>query len=164
MRVAIRRDEFVPEGEAYPETKWHYWCTPETLAPFGYRIASAPDVDGIAFDDFDVMGGTFVFNQSKYDARRYAAKDAERSLERAELYVEADKMIAKHIDYVELDLDQDGAHALTVSEWRTYKVSVRETTQQVGYPEDVTYQDRPDAAGAGRRWEHLSVPASRRQA
>jgi hypothetical protein len=34
---------------------------------------------------------------------------------------------------------------MKVTEWRTYKVYIRETKKQIGYPENVTYPCKPEA-------------------
>ena len=93
---------------------------------------------------WDIVNGSFVKLKPVEQIRR-ERKSAERSYERAMKYDEADRMISKHYDFVALGMDPDGTHAAMVNAWRTYKVNVRGTPEQINYPDSVVYPNRPEA-------------------
>jgi len=66
-----------------------------------------------------------------------------RSLERAKLYQEADREIAKHRDYVDTDNDATGEHLVMLRKWQNYKISIRDTQYTPLYPESVAYEAEP---------------------
>lgn len=93
---------------------------------------------------WDIINGSFVMLKPMDKIKR-KKKEVERSHERARLYEEADKMIAKHSDYVMLGQDPDGSHASMTKAWRIFKVNVRGTQEQINYPDDVIYPKSPEA-------------------
>jgi hypothetical protein len=91
---------------------------------------------------WDIINGSFVKFKPAEDIMR-EKRDAERSFERAKFYDEADKMIAKHNDFVALNQDPDGSHAAELRAWRAFKINVRGTQEQLSYPDDVIYPKMP---------------------
>jgi len=92
---------------------------------------------------WDIIDGMFVELKPKEEIK-YERESTERSYERGRFYDEADKMIAKHSDFVALGRDPTGSHAQMIVAWRTYKMDVRETPEQTDYPYDVVYPEMPE--------------------
>jgi hypothetical protein len=115
----------------------------EIIASIDYDTWSVYSADP-AGTTWDIINGSFVRLRSEKEIRR-KKRDIERTYERVELYEEADRMIAKHNDYVVLDQDPDGSHAFMVKAWRTFKINVRGTQEQINYPDDVVYPKLPEA-------------------
>ena len=66
-----------------------------------------------------------------------------RESERHELYTIADEQIAKCDNHTLLDIEAEHYTRLKI-QWLQYKMDVRRTQEQEGFPFEVTYPTRPD--------------------
>ena len=92
---------------------------------------------------WDIIDGSFT-ELSPMEERKRERDEVERSSDRSRLYDKADKMIAKHSDYVVSDQDPEGSHARMINAWRSYKLDIRRTKEHSDYPLDVIYPNPPE--------------------
>lgn len=74
MKIAIRSNEvFIDYAERFSDAEI-------TAEPYSYQIAIVPDdidITNIAYSDFDITGGKYIFNESRYNTRIEAEKEKE---------------------------------------------------------------------------------------
>lgn len=74
MKIAIRSNEvFIDYAERFSDAEI-------TAEPYSYQIAIVPDdidITNIAYSDFDITGGKYILNESRYNTRIEAEKEKE---------------------------------------------------------------------------------------
>lgn len=91
---------------------------------------------------WDIIDGEFTPLMS-IENIQYEAELPIRESERSSLYGYADVQISKCDNYILLEEDIEYYSNLK-TKWLQYKMSVRKTVEQEGFPFEVTYPDRPD--------------------
>lgn len=91
---------------------------------------------------WDIVDGVFTPLISEEDALSINQVYIRES-ERHELYIYSDEQISKCDNYILLDIETEKYTRLKL-DWLQYKMDVRNTKNQEGYPLEVEYPEKPE--------------------
>ena len=103
-----------------------------------WRIYAGTDA-GIGWDIVDGVFTPLLSTEEIQFERHLPIRESERH----ELYTIADEQIAKCDNHTLLDIEAEHYTRLKI-QWLQYKMDVRRTQEQEGFPFEVTYPTRPD--------------------
>lgn len=126
---------FDDEGEAYA------YEIPDYVTSIGSDIWSiySGSPKGVGWDIVDRVFTPLLSTEEIQFERHLPIRESERH----ELYTIADEQIAKCDNHTLLDIEAEHYTRLKI-QWLQYKMDVRRTQEQEGFPFEVTYPTRPD--------------------
>ena len=94
---------------------------------------------GIGWDIIDGVFTPLISEEEALSINQVYIRESERH----ELYIYADEQISKCYNYILLDIETEKYTRLKL-DWLQYKMDVRNTKNQEGYPLEVEYPEKPE--------------------